>query len=260
MKTLNTDGESLTEKNVFSTDAYDSVLFDLDGVMTKTAGIHSACWKKTFDQFLSARVREGEKPFAPFNEAEDYLAHVDGKPRYEGVRSFLCSRGIELPQGTEDSPAGEHSVFGLGKRKNDLFRQTLEKKGPEIYETSAELVHSLKKAGTGLAVVSSSRNCRAVMKSAGIDDLFEVVIDGVSASEMELSGKPEPDTFLAAAEALGSPPERSVVIEDSAAGVDAGKRGGFGLVIGVARNNNSQELLQSGAHTVVSDLSELRFE
>ncbi len=260
MKTLSTNEKTLTEENIFSTESYNSVLFDLDGVITRTARIHSACWKKTFDQFLSARVSEGEKPFAPFSETEDYLIHVDGKPRYEGVRSFLFSRGIELPQGREDSPAGEHSVFGLGKRKNDLFLQTLKKERPDIYKTSVELARSLKKTGIGLAVVSSSRNCRAVMKSAGIDNLFEVVIDGVFASEMGLLGKPEPDTFLAAMEALGSSPQLSVVIEDSAAGVEAGKHGGFGLVIGVARNNNSQELLQSGAHIVVRDLSELRFE
>ena len=248
------NGETIFSKNV-----YDAVLFDLDGVITSTEKIHSACWKKTFDEFLRDRASRRGEGFIPFSETDDYLPHVDGKPRYEGVRGFLLSRGIELPEGNKGSPPGEQSVFGLGNRKNQLFNETLEKQSPEIYETSIALVRRLKEAGFRLAVVSSSRNCRAVMAAAGIENLFEVTVDGVTAVEKNLRGKPEPDTFIEAASVLGSEPRKSIVIEDASAGVAAGASGRFGLVIGVARRQNEDELLLSGADLVVSDLGELGF-
>lgn len=248
------NGETIFSKNV-----YDAVLFDLDGVITSTERIHCACWKKTFDEFLRDRVSKRGEDFIPFSETDDYLRHVDGKPRYEGVRGFLLSRGIGLPEGNKDSPPGEQSIFGLGNRKNQLFREILEKELPGIYETSVALVHRLKEAGFRLGIVSSSRNCRAVMAAAGIENLFEVTVDGVTATEKGLRGKPEPDTFIEAASALGSKPEKSIIIEDAAAGVAAGARGGFGFIIGVARKQNEDELLSSGADVVVSDLGEFGF-
>lgn len=248
------DGEA-----IFSKSTYDAVLFDLDGVLTTTEKIHSACWKKTFDEFLRTRATKSGEKFVSFSETDDYLRYVDGRPRYEGARGFLLSRGIELPEGNRNSPSGEQSVFGLGNRKNQLFRKTLEKESPGIYETSVALARCLKEAGFRLAVVSSSGNCRAVMAAAGIEELFEVTVDGVTAAERGLRGKPEPDTFIEAASALGSKPGRSIIIEDAAAGVAAGARGGFGLVIGVARKRNENELLSNGADVVVSDLGELGF-
>ena len=250
--------ELLEGKNIFSKKNYEAVLFDLDGVITTTEKNHSACWKKTFDEFLRLRAEETGEPFIPFDETEDYLRCVDGKPRYEGVRSFLRSRAIELPEGNRNSSTGERSVFGLGNRKNQMFTETLEKQPPEIYRTSVELALNLKEAGFRLAIVSSSRNCRRVMAAAGIEHLFELAVDGIVACEKGLRGKPEPDTFIEAARALGSKPGRTVVIEDAAAGVAAGARGGFGLVIGVARKQNEEELLLNGADVVVRDLGEFQ--
>ena len=248
--------EILNGESIFSKNNCDAVLFDLDGVITTTEKIHSACWKKTFDEFLRVWAGKKGEDFAPFNETDDYLEHVDGKPRYEGVRSFLVSRAIELPEGDTNSPPGEQSVFGLGNRKNQLFTETLEKESPGIYEASLALARHLKEAGFRLAIVSSSRNCRAVMAAAGIEELFEVTVDGVTAAEKGLRGKPQPDTFIEAASVLGTKPARSIVIEDAAAGVAAGASGGFGLVIGVARKQNEEELFSNGADMVVRDLGE----
>ena len=257
MKTGRDSATTREIRNPFSRKRYDAVLFDLDGVLTATARVHSACWKRTFDEFLLKRARDAGEEFVPFDETADYLEHVDGKPRHEGVRGFLLSRGIELPEGGEDSPPGEPSVFGLGNRKNGMFAGALETESPGVYETSVELARALARRGFRLAVVSSSRNCRAVMAAAGVEGLFEVTVDGVSAAAKGLRGKPEPDTFLKAAALLGSGPERSVVVEDAVSGVAAGRRGGFGLVIGVARKGNEGELLESGADIVVRDLGEL---
>ena len=251
--------ELLNGESVFSKNNCDAVLFDLDGVITTTEKIHSACWKKTFDEFLRTWASKRGEDFVPFNETDDYLEHVDGKPRYEGVRSFLRARAIELPEGNTNSPPGEQSVFGLGNRKNQLFTETLEKESPGIYPTSVALARHLKEAGLRLAVVSSSRNCRAVMEAAGIEDLFEVTVDGVTAAEKGLRGKPQPDTFIEAASALGIKPARSIVIEDAMAGVAAGASGGFGMVIGVARKQNEEELFSNGADMVVRDLGEFGF-
>ena len=242
---LNT--ELLNGESVFSKNSYDAVLFDLDGVITTTEKLHCTCWKKTFDEFLRVWASKKGEDFVPFNETDDYLEYVDGKPRYEGVRSFLLSRAIELPEGNANSLPGEQSVFGL------------EKKSPGIYPTSVALARHLREAGFRLGVVSSSRNCRAVMAAAGIENLFEVTVDGVTAVKKGLRGKPQPDTFIRAASALGTKPARSIVIEDAAAGVAAGASGGFGLVIGVARKQNEEELFSNGADMVVRDLGEFGF-
>jgi alpha,alpha-trehalase len=240
---------------VLSPDRYDAVVFDLDGVLTDTASLHLEAWTELFDAFLAAR--EGRPvPSQPFTRA-DYLAHVDGRPRYEGVATFLASRGIELPRGDVADPPGRETVSGLGNRKNVLFRARVER-GVEAWPSSVAVVRALREAGVATAVVSSSRNTRMVLDAAGIRDLFPVIVDGVDAAERGLPGKPDPATFLAAAAELGAAPERAVVVEDATAGVEAGARGGFGLVIGVDRGGNREALLRHGATVVVDDLGELR--
>jgi beta-phosphoglucomutase family hydrolase len=227
-------------------------LFDLDGVLTKTATVHAAAWKRTFDEFLQGR--EGQ---APFDEEHDYTAYVDGKPRLDGVRSFLGSRGITLPEGSEDDPPDAETVHGLGTRKNDLVNEVLEQQGVEVYEGSVRFVCAARDAGLHRAVVSSSSNTDAVLRSAGIADLFEGVVDGVVAQREHLRGKPEPDTFLAGARAVGVEPRQAVVFEDALAGVEAGRAGGFGFVVGVNRHGAAGALREHGADLVVDDLAHL---
>jgi beta-phosphoglucomutase family hydrolase len=227
-------------------------LFDLDGVLTKTATVHAAAWKRTFDEFLQGR--EGQ---APFDEEHDYTAYVDGKPRLDGVRSFLGSRGIALPEGSEDDPPDAETVHGLGTRKNDLVNEVLEQQGVEVYEGSVRFVRAARDAGLHRAVVSSSSNTDAVLRSAGIADLFEGVVDGVVAQREHLRGKPEPDTFLAGARAVGVEPRQAVVFEDALAGVEAGRAGGFGFVVGVNRHGAAGALREHGADLVVDDLAQL---
>jgi beta-phosphoglucomutase family hydrolase len=227
-------------------------LFDLDGVLTKTATVHAAAWKRTFDEFLQGR--EGQ---APFDEEHDYTAYVDGKPRLDGVRSFLGSRGITLPEGSEDDPPDAETVHGLGTRKNDLINEVLEQQGVEVYEGSVRFVRAARDAGLHRAVVSSSSNTDAVLRSAGIADLFEGVVDGVVAQREHLRGKPEPDTFLAGARAVGVEPRQAVVFEDALAGVEAGRAGGFGFVVGVNRHGAAGALREHGADLVVDDLAQL---
>jgi beta-phosphoglucomutase family hydrolase len=236
---------------------FDAILFDLDGVLTETATVHAACWKRLFDEFLRERSDRTGEPFRPFDPEADYLSHVDGKPREDGVRDFLKSRGIELPDGAPDDPPGTDTVRGLGNRKDQLVNEILESRGVEAYAGSAELVRALRAAGFGTAVVSSSRNSRAVLEAASIADLFDVRVDGEVAAQLGLPGKPRPDTFLAAARDLGVDPERAVVFEDAISGVQAARDGGFGLVIGVARHGDPEELRRNGADLVVDDLAEL---
>lgn len=238
-------------------DRFDAVLFDLDGVLTATAKAHAACWKRMFDAFLERRARETGESLAPFDVARDYLLHVDGKPRYDGVRDFLRSRGIELPEGTPEAPPDEESVRGLGNRKNELVEEFIRNEGVEVFEGSVAWVRALRAAGLRTAVVSSSSNCEVVLRAAGIAELFDARVDGVVAERLGLSGKPAPDTFLAAARELGVEPARAVVVEDALSGVRAGRAGGFGLVIGVARHGNAEALREAGADRVVDDLSEL---
>lgn len=235
-------------------DASTAGLFDLDGVLTRTALVHAAAWKEMFDEFL--RERDGAS-FRPFDDHEDYDEYVDGKPRDDGTRSFLRSRGIELPEGTDDDPPGAATVHGLGSRKNDLVLARLREKGVEVYDGSVRYVRAARAAGLRTAVVSSSANTAQVLSAAGIADLFDVRVDGRTAKERGLAGKPAPDMFLAAAKELGVPPAQAVVFEDALAGVQAGRAGDFGYVVGVDRVGQADALRDHGAHVVVQDLAEL---
>ena len=232
-------------------------LFDLDGVLTQTAKIHAAAWKEMFDAFLRERAAQTGESFEPFDPVADYDEYVDGKPRYDGVRSFLAARGIALPEGTPDDPSDAATVHGLGNRKNELVLAMIERQGVEVYEGSVRYVRAVRDAGLGRAVVTSSANADEVLAVAGIDDLFDVRIDGVVAAREHLEGKPAPDTFLAAARALEVAPDRAAVFEDALAGVAAGRAGRFGLVVGVDRVGQADELREHGADVVVGDLSEL---
>src|SRR5215510_10956978 len=240
-----------------SRDRYDAVLFDLDGVVTDTASVHATCWKKMFDEYLQQRATQRGEAFRPFDIVTDYRLHVDGKPRYDGVRDFLTSRGIQLPEGSPDDPPQAETVGGLGNRKNDLVNKVIAEVGIEPYEGSVKLIHQLRHQGFKIAVVTSSQNCQAVLKAAKLDACFEVRVDGNMIHAQHLAGKPAPDTFLMAAQRLGVEPTRAVVVEDAISGVQAGCNGHFGLVIGVARKGNAEELRHHGAHLVVNDLGEL---
>ena len=235
---------------------FDAVLFDLDGVLTMTAKLHAAAWKQTFDAFLKSRADAREQIYVPF-DTDDYRRYVDGKPRFDGVQSFLRSRGIDLPYGESTDPSTAETVCGLGNQKNDLLNEIMVTDGVEAYPGSVRAVNFLKEQGYKIAVVSSSKNCASVLKAAKIESLFDVRIDGQSAVDLNLPGKPAPDMFLAAAQQLGVEAKRSVVVEDAIAGVQAGKKGGFGLVIGIARAGNADALKKQGADLVVEDLEEL---
>lgn len=237
-------------------DRFDAVLFDLDGVLTDTASLHASAWKTMFDEFLRRYSLAHDLPFEPFEIATDYRSHVDGRPRYEGVSAFLESRRIVLPEGNTDDPPDADTVCGLGNRKNEMVQRLIDK-GVRPYLSSVRVVDQLLADGIALAVVSSSRNAPAVLRAAGIDDRFGVVVDGIVAEQEDLAGKPAPDTFLEAARRLGATPERTVVIEDAVAGVEAGRGGGFGLVVGVDRLGHAEDLAAHGADIVVADLAEL---
>ena len=232
-------------------------LFDLDGVLTQTATVHAAAWKEMFDAFLRARAAETGEAFVPFDPVADYRAYVDGKPRYDGVRSFLASRGIELPEAAPGDSEGVETVRGLGDRKNELVREMIRRIGVTTFEGSVRYVLATREAGLHRAVVSASENTREVLATAGISELFEVRIDGIVAREQGLNGKPAPDTFLAAARALGVAPDEAAVFEDALAGVEAGRAGRFGFVVGVDRAGRAEALRRHGADIVVSDLAEL---
>jgi beta-phosphoglucomutase family hydrolase len=232
-------------------------LFDLDGVLTQTARVHAAAWKEMFDTFLRERAARTGEPFVPFDPVADYTAYVDGKPRYDGVRSFLASRGLQLPEGDPNDPPAAETVHGLGNRKNELVLALLKRDGVQVYEGSVTYVRAARDAGIHCAVVSASANCREVLEAAGIEDLFEIRIDGIVAEQKHLRGKPAPDTFLAAADELGVNPAEAAVFEDALAGVEAGRAGRFGFVVGVDRARQREALLQHGADVVVSDLGEL---
>ncbi|MGI8593695.1 MAG: HAD family hydrolase [Solirubrobacteraceae bacterium] len=236
-----------------SRERYDAVLFDLDGVLTSTASLHARAWKETFDPVLDEHAPE--QP--PFDADHDYERHVDGKPREDGVRDFLASREIHPPEGGPDDAPDAFTVGGIGQRKQALVERELAKGGIEAYSGSVRWVEQLRKRGIRTAVVSSSANAVAVLEACGIRELFEEVVDGNVVTELHLHGKPAPDQFLEGARRLGAPAERTVVVEDALAGVAAGRAGRFGLVLGVARNAQPEELLASGADVVVGDLSEL---
>jgi beta-phosphoglucomutase family hydrolase len=232
-------------------------LFDLDGVLTKTATVHAAAWKQMFDAYLRERAERTGEEFVPFDPKADYSEYVDGKPRADGVRSFLQSRGIEVPEGSPDDPPGPETIHGLGNRKNELVVRLIREQGVEPYEGSVRYLEAVRDAGLGRAVVSSSANCHDVLIAAGIDDFFEARIDGVVAKRDHLKGKPAPDTFLAAARELAVAPGEAAVFEDALAGVAAGRAGNFASVVGVDRLGQADALREHGATIVVSDLAEL---
>jgi len=244
-------------KPAITRERYDAVLLDLDGVITDTASIHAACWKQMFDEYLQQRATHRGETFRPFDISTDYRLYVDGKPRFDGVRDFLTSRNIQLPEGSPEDPPQAETVGGLGNRKNDLVNKIIEDKGVEPYEGSVKLLHQLRSQGFKLAIVTSSQNCTVVLKATNLDHFFDVQVDGNTVHAQHLAGKPAPDTFLMGAKLLGIDPARAIVIEDAISGVEAGRAGNFGLVIGVARKGNADELRCHGAHLVVNDLKEL---
>jgi beta-phosphoglucomutase family hydrolase len=238
-------------------DGITACLFDLDGVLTQTAKVHDAAWKQTFDEYLHARAQKTGEPFKEFDAVTDYDEYVDGLPRYDGVRNFLKSRGIELPQGDPDDAPDKETICGIGNRKNVLVLKLIKENGVEPYEGSVRYVKAAREAGLRRAVVSSSANCKDVLVAAGIDDLFEAVVDGKTVDAQQLKGKPAPDTFLAGAKALGVEPAQATVYEDALAGVQAGHAGNFGFVVGVDRVGQADALKKHGADIVVKDLAEL---
>jgi beta-phosphoglucomutase family hydrolase len=238
-------------------DGITTCLFDLDGVLTQTARIHAQAWKEMFDGFLRDWSERTGTPFEPFDRPTDYDEYVDGLPRLDGVRSFLESRGIVLPMGSPPDPPEAETVHALGTRKNDLVLELIRQQGVEPYEGSVRFVEAAREQGLRRAVVSSSTNCRDVLVAAGIDDFFEARIDGVVAERDNLDGKPAPDTFLAGARLLGAEPAEAAVFEDALAGVQAGRAGDFGWVVGVDRTGQAEALSRRGADVVVKDLAEL---
>jgi len=229
-------------------------LFDLDGVLTDTASVHDKAWTQVFDEFLRARDGEG---FTPFDPDADYARYVDGKRREDGVRDFLASRAITLPQGDRDDPPTAATVHGVGNRKNVLLLQRIHDDGVRVYDGSRRYLQEARKAGLRRAVVSSSANTRDVLRVTGLEELVELRVDGVTVRERDLKGKPAPDTFLAAAQELGLDPQQCAVFEDAEAGVRAGRAGGFGHVVGVDRTGHAAALREHGADVVVQDLAEL---
>jgi beta-phosphoglucomutase family hydrolase len=232
-------------------------LFDLDGVLTQTAKVHAAAWKQMFDDFLHEWAERTGQPFEPFDRPTDYDEYVDGKPRLDGVRSFLASRRIELPMGSPTDPPEAETIHALGTRKNELVLELIREQGVGPYEGSVRFVEAVRERGLRRAVVSASTNCRDVLVAAGIEHLFEVRIDGVVAEREGLAGKPAADTFLAAARAFGVKPANAAVFEDALAGVEAGRAGSFGWVVGVDRTGQAEALRRRGADVVVRDLAEL---
>jgi beta-phosphoglucomutase family hydrolase len=238
-------------------DGVHALLFDLDGVLTQTAKVHAAAWKQMFDEFLKSWSEQHGTEFVPFDIVKDYDEYVDGKPRYDGVQSFLESRAIELPQGTPDDPPAAATIDGLGNRKNEIVLKMIHDQGVEPYEGSVRYVNAAREAGLPRAVVSSSANAHEVLKAAGYEGMFDAVVDGVVLERDHLAGKPAPDSFLAGARALGAEPAAAAVYEDALAGVQAGRAGKFGFVVGVDRVGQAEALREHGADVVVNDLSEL---
>lgn len=232
-------------------------LFDLDGVLTQTARVHNAAWAETFDAFLRRWAADHHERFQPYDPGPDYNRYVDGRPRADGVRTFLASRDIVLPEGDPDDLPEANTVNGVGNRKNEILLRRIHTDGVQVYDGSVAYLRAAARAGMRRAVVSASANCRDVVASAGLEDLLEVRVDGVVAADRGLRGKPYPDTFLAAAELLGVKPDQAAVFEDALAGVQAGRAGAFGHVVGVDRVGQAEALRAHGADTVVTDLAEL---
>ena len=237
--------------------SFQAVIFDLDGVITKTTLVHSAAWREMFNDYLKYREKKYGEPFREFTHTNDYLKYIDGKPRYNGIESFLESRGIKIPYGDPSDDPGKETVCGLGNKKNLCFNKVLSRDGVKVYESTITLIRKLKKEGIKIGVASSSKNCKAVLERAGLLELFDTRVDGEISALLRLKGKPEPDIFTAACENMECTPDRTVIVEDAVSGVQAGRNGGFGLVIGIAREGNSEELKIKGADIVVEDLSQL---
>jgi len=238
-------------------DGIRACLFDMDGVVTKTAVVHAAAWKEMFDDFLRQWSAKTGTPFVPFDSVHEYDEYVDGKPRMEGTRSFLESRGISLPEGSEDDPPGAPTIWGLSNKKNELVLEVLKRDGVEVYDGSRRYIDAVRAAGLRTAIVSSSANTTAVLEAGGVKDLFDVQVDALVAKERGLHGKPAPDTYLEAARMLDVPAAQAAVFEDALAGVAAGHAGKFGCVVGVDRVGQAEALREHGADVVVQDLGEL---
>lgn len=234
----------------------DAAVFDVDGVVTQTATVHEAAWRRVFDELLEARARTDGEPFVAFSSA-DYRRFVDGVPRFDGVARFLASRAIELPRGHADDPPDRMTVCGIGNRKNIAFLAAVEERGVQPYADTIGLLERLRALGVARAAVSASENCAQVLAAAGVEDLFDLRVDGLDAAALRLAGKPDPAIFLEAARRLDVTPRRAVVVEDAISGVAAGHAGGFGLVVGVDRTSHSNELSEAGADVVVTDLGDL---
>ena len=250
-------GEAPARQAVIAASRFDAVVFDMDGVVTQTATVHAAAWKALFDGYLRERTERTGEPFKPFDVEADYLPYVDGKPRYDGVRDFLASRGVALPWGSpSDGPVAE-TVCGLGNRKNDFFLREVAEHGVQAFPTTVALIHRLHEAGVETAVISASKNTTAILEAAGVSDLFAAQVDGTVAEQRGLRGKPDPAVFVEAARELGVVSPRAIVVEDAEAGVEAGHKGGFGLVIGVDRAEHADALRRHGANVVVKDLADV---
>lgn len=249
-----------TPATTIALEAFDAAVFDLDGVVTRTARLHSAAWKELFDDYLRKRAARTGEVFKPFDQSDDYLRYVDGKPRYDGVRSFLEARHIHLDYGSPDDPPDRETICGLGNRKNELFNERLTREGVEVFDSSVRFIRELRAHSIKVALVSSSKNTRTILKVAGLESLFDACVDGIEAARLSLEGKPNPDIFIHAVRLLGVVPSRAFGVEDALSGVEALKSAGYGLVIGVDRGGQSDALREHGADIVVHDLAELQLE
>ncbi len=236
---------------------FEAAIFDMDGVITDTAAVHSRAWKQMFDEYLRRRAERGPETFREFTHAHDYLRYVDGRPRYQGVTAFLESRGIHLPQGSADDRPDTESVCGLGNRKNELFNQIIATDGVKVYASTLALIHEFLNAGIKVGLATSSRNSALILERTQTAHLFATIVDGIVSERLGLKGKPAPDIFVTAATNLGVAAGRAIVIEDAVTGVRAGAVGGFALVVGIAREHNAQDLRVNGADVVVEDLAEM---
>jgi len=237
--------------------SFEAVIFDLDGVITQTAKVHSTAWKKMFDDYLKFREDKYRETFKEFTHEKDYLPYVDGKPRYKGVESFLISRGINLDFGDPSDLPDTETICGLGNMKDRTFNTILANDGVQVYDSTVKIIKKLKSLSIKLGVASSSKNCKPVLEAAGLIDLFETRVDGIVSVELNLKGKPEPDIFTTACDNLEVDYKKAIIVEDAVSGVQAGAKGGFGLVLGIARENNEAELRQNGADRVIKDFSEI---
>ena len=244
---MNTLQQNLQEKNI------KALILDLDGVVTQTARVHAQAWKRMFDSYLKKRGEKEGRQYEPLDIATDYREHIDGIPRYDGVRNFLDSRGIRLPEGTPDDEISEETVGGLGNLKNMYFQEMLKQEGVDVYEDTLAWLKQQKQNGMRTAIISASKNCVEVMHAAGIERLFEVHVDGLLSAQLGLKGKPAPDIFLEAARRLGIAPQEAAIFEDARKGVQAGKAGGFGLVVGIDRTHDAAALEQGGADLVIQN-------